>query len=164
MEKTCSFPLAEYDSYREEFKFIELRCSAVAFRNYSNTGRGCARRVVAHLDYDFESGETVSVDEGWWCEDAEDSREPGFFIDEGQTKYLVVSVTGKDSECAAVGKKYERGFGRFMPSDVQVLNDGRCRLTIELRGQNFFETYCMDGQVADGKAAWSGPSTKPHES
>ena len=161
MEKICAFPSTEYDSYREEFEFVDLPCSTVAFRNYSNTGSGCARRVVAHLDYHFDNGDTVSVDEGWWCEDADDSRGLGLFIDEGQTKYLVVSVTGKDNECAAVGKKYQRSFDRFMPCDIQVLNNGRCRLKIELRAQNFSETYYLESQIGDGKAEWSKPFTRP---
>jgi hypothetical protein len=154
---TCELPY--FDEYDSEMTATTAPCTAIAFRNEVITSYGTADNVVAHLDFFSDEGERTSVNEGWWCEDAEEHGIHTFYIAKSETKHLVIVATNEGKQCYALNKRWFRNFGRHIPEPV-ALKEGHWQLRIELTAENFRRSYHLDGEVlGDGTSRWSDPSS-----
>jgi len=160
--RSCEIPwydenVARLNEY--PIRHTETTCVALAIRNDGSSRDAEADNVVAHLDFVSPGHDPISVDEGWWCEDAEESSTHTFYISNAETKHLVIAMQGGEM-CFAVGKKFQRKHGRHMPFEPVPISAGHWYLTIQIKAENISQFFYTEGEISvDGSSKWTEPVT-----
>lgn len=150
----CRIPY--FDLVKEAFEDLSPPCIAMAFRNTALTSNSEAHDVVAHLDFVSANHGCVTVNEGWWFEDADETGLRTFYIGRAETKHLVLVIGGESGACAALPKIWSRNSGRHMPGEPIELARDIWKLTVELTGEGFREVYHCEGVVTGiSESKWS---------
>jgi hypothetical protein len=163
VETACDLPY--WDGNANEWRTVEVECLALKIRNEPDSSDGEADNIIAHLDFESDLFDTVSVDEGWWIEDAQESGIHTFFIGRSQTKHLVIVVRSGNRQCYPIPKVWGKLEGRHLPGNSESLESGRWRLTIQIAGDHLRSHFYSVGIVnPDGTSQWSKPTaTRPSD-
>ncbi len=154
LNKACPFPVPD-----ERYTTRPLDCVVLAVRNSADSSADEADNVIAHLDFESDTAPTVHIDEGWWCEDQEDTGSNYSSIGRDETRHLVIAIQA-DHGCFAVPKEFKSYHGRNMPGDPIALPVGHHRVTVEITAESVRESFYLDAKISeDGKISWSTPMT-----
>ena len=115
----CEIPM-DYDQNARDFTHAFLHCHTIAIRNNAETSLGEADGIVAHLDFESDTRDSIHVHEGWWKEDS--VQQNIHHIGRGETKHLVILLANRDTgELATLPKEWKERAARYLPGEPELL-------------------------------------------